>query len=103
MARTAYAQNQAMGQPEERRHADHLVEPLLAGLRDADPLQGAEAQADATARPDPWTHPPRPAELELRGADLEDEPSSVRLFLKALLVMLALIAGGAVVYFVFGP
>jgi len=93
-----------MGKPDERRRADELVEPLFAGLAGAEePNRPAEsAPAPPTGASDPWTHPRTalPAAPPEDGA--EREPSLAPLVLKALLLLIVLVAISAFVYFAFG-
>lgn len=74
------------------------MEPLYAGLRDAD-------EAPAAGAPDPWTQGARgegqDEELD-QELDQEAEPSNLGLFFKALLVLIGLLGLSTAVYFVFG-
>ena len=95
-----------MGLSDKRREADELVEPLFAGLSGAQERKEAGAgEADAgDAPPDPWKHP-RAAQAQ--GAsptadDIEGEPSTFPLLLKALLLLIVLVAIGAFVYLTIG-
>ncbi len=83
-----------MAEPSERRREDELVEPLYAGLRDAD-------EAPAAGAPDPWTQGAR-GEGQDEELDQEAEPSNLGLFFKALLVLIGLLGLSTAVYFVFG-
>ncbi len=89
-----------MGEPEERRREAELVEPLFAGLRGADSPDGPDP--DDSPPPDPWKHHARSQPLPATAPDVEEEPATVRLFVKALFMMLALIAIAAAFYLVFG-
>lgn len=70
------------------------MEPLYAGLRDAD-------EAPAAGAPDPWTQGAR-GEGQDEELDQEAEPSNLGLFFKALLVLIGLLGLSTAVYFVFG-
>jgi hypothetical protein len=103
------AQNCSMGVPDERREERELVEPLFAGLsgaeepREADP-DPAEADEADEGPTDPWKHP-RPAHLPSESVPLQDidaESATFPLVMKALLLLIALVAISAFVYFAFG-
>ena len=99
-----------MAKPEEPRDADHLVEPLFAGLSRAGPRSkerlksGLENQAVAADEADPWSNSrhvfPLPADLEVDPT--EEEPSTARLMFKAVLILVLLVAAGTFVYLTFG-
>lgn len=86
-----------MGLPDERREEDELVEPLFAGL------SGAEEHDQDAAPQDPWKHP-RAAPLPGTAAieEPEAEPATFPLVLKALFLLIVLIAVGAFVYLTIG-
>ncbi|HTF90818.1 MAG TPA: hypothetical protein VK843_20525 [Planctomycetota bacterium] len=95
-----------MGEPEKRREADELVEPLFAGLAGAEEQSedSLELEAEAEGPKNPWNHP-RSAILPgqaVSTADVEREPAMFPLVLKALILMVALVAIGAFIYVTFG-
>lgn len=99
-----------MAQPEKSRERDEHVEPLFAGLSRAHD-QGDEeaaleqhASTDGAAPRDLW-HDSRRAfapQGEPKPERAEDEPSTGRLLLKALFLLVLLVAAGAFVYLTFG-
>ena len=91
-----------MGEAEQGRGADEHVEPLFAGLRAADSVREREPGTGEPSRSDPWKHSAHAQPSPALEPDLAAEPSSVRLFIKALVLVIALIAIAAAVYFVFG-
>ena len=101
-------QNQAMPQPQGPREFDEHVEPLFAGLSAAHPREGDPQLQDVESPPAPATdlwHDSRRAFAPVADsapADVEEEPSTLRLLVKAIVLMLLLIAGGAFVYLAFG-
>ncbi len=94
-----------MGLPEKRREADELVEPLFAGLSGAQEEKAKTPGADDSqdAPPDPWKHP-RAAQFasQTASADDEAEPSTFPLVMKAVLLLIVLVAIGAFVYLTIG-
>ena len=82
----------------EKRESDELVEPLFAGLRGAD-AERAEPELEAPA--DPWTHTARPPPA-FAPVDPDAETGMVGLFVKAVVLVLALVAFGGLIYLVFG-
>lgn len=97
---------------EARRKDDELVEPLFAGLEDAD-RASSSAAADADAGEAVWRRSRRPrggaqSKSPTSGTndpDLEADdpgPSTARLLLVALLLTVVLVGLGAFVYFAFG-
>lgn len=95
-----------MSQPEGPRKFDEHVEPLFAGLSGAHPREGDPdvPEVGGAPAPDLW-HDSRRAFAPVAGSaprDLDEEPSTLRLLIKAIVVLLLLIASGAFVYLAFG-
>ena len=91
-----------MVEPDEHRAADDLVEPLFGGLRGADSAGDQAPGSGEAVSSDPWRHRARLASSERETGVPEADKLPLGLYLKAFLVMIALIGIGAAVYFVFG-
>ncbi|MEO6709501.1 MAG: hypothetical protein ABI054_01645 [Planctomycetota bacterium] len=95
-----------MGEPEKRREADELVEPLFAGLARAEEHSedALELEGGDDGPKDPWKHPrsANPPGQAATAADVDREPAMFPLILKALILMVALVAVGAFIYVTFG-
>jgi len=97
-----------MPQPQGPRDFDEHVEPLLAGLSGAHPREGVPEIPELGGEPAPTSdlwHDSRRAFAPAAASapeGVDEEPSTAGLLIKAIVVLLLLIAGGAFVYLAFG-
>jgi hypothetical protein len=104
VARGVTPQNQAMVQPDDPLELDSDVEPLFAGLAGAERKKDAAQDSADSPEPDLWHNSRRVFEPDAaqKPASADEEPSTARLLIKAILVLIALVLAGAFVYLAVG-